>query len=403
LLHQLLGEVVVLLPVTLAIWLAVDGRRSVAEIATLVQAQCEDAPPDIASDVAAFLDDLQRHDFVAVESTPSIRAGERRRQATRPRTPPPAVQMAARASGPFGLSLADGSRFHLAALDEAAGRVLRQFAAATSLTTPGDAAGQTLYLATRGHADAMSVRSEAVLLLDPPGWRPFERAGGRGATGPDVEVPVSESEWLWRQLGRLSGFIGMQLQPGGGMLMHAALAFLPSPAPTAPAGKGTGVLLCGRSGVGKSTASRRLPPPWRSLCDDTSLVVRQDDGRYWAHPWPTWSRVYEHHLDDCWDVQAGVPLRAAFILEQGETDLVCSADPAEAVALLMELSRQASRRLWEVDHRDRDLAGIRVFNRRRLDNVLALVGTVPTYLLDVALDGEFWRRIEEVEGLFSES
>ncbi|MCU0293286.1 MAG: SynChlorMet cassette protein ScmC [Thermoanaerobaculaceae bacterium] len=401
--HQLLGEVAALPPVAFAIWREVDGKRSVAEIAALVKKQCEEAPPDIARDVAAFLDDLQRHGFVVMESAPSHRAGERCRQTTRPRAAPPVVHGAARPSAPLDLSVAGGIRFHLVALDEPAWRVLAQLAAAACLTTPGDAAGQTLFLATRDQADPAFAKGEPLLLLDPPGTRPFGSVGDGDPDRQAMDTPASESEWLWRQLARLSAFIGQQLQARGGILLHAALALLPSRSGSLSTRGGSGVLLGGRSGVGKSTASQRLPPPWRSLSDDTTLVVRRTDGQYWAHPWPTWSRILEHHLDDHWDVQAGVPLQAAFILEQGAADDVSPAAPAEAVALLMELSLQASRRLWEVDRHHLDIDGIRLFNRRRLDNVFALVETVPTYLLDVALDGEFWRKIEGIHALFPES
>jgi len=46
---------------------------------------------------------------------------------------------------------------------------------------------------------------------------------------------------------------------------------------------GSGFVRAGPGTVGKSTASRRLPLPWRSLCDDKTLVVRDRKGRFWAH------------------------------------------------------------------------------------------------------------------------
>jgi serine kinase of HPr protein (carbohydrate metabolism regulator) len=57
------------------------------------------------------------------------------------------------------------------------------------------------------------------------------------------------------QLVRLSAFLGKEAQAHGGVLLHGGLAV--HPGPSGP----HGVLLAGPSGVGKSTASRRLPRP----------------------------------------------------------------------------------------------------------------------------------------------
>ena len=408
--HPLFDEVVALPQVALATWRAVDGRRSVAEIASLVQAQCEDAPPVMAADVAAFLDDLKCRGFVSIEPVEPPPGEEGPKGFLTERglgvCDAPAISetgiLPAKPFGPVFLSLADGSRFHLVALDEPAWRVLAQFAAAACLAAPGKAgAGQTLYLATtdaihpEGQPDPRVMDDKKLFILQPPGEHPVKR-DGRGRGSPRVQAPVSEAEWLWLQLVRLSAFIGQQVQPRGGLLLHSALALAPIPSPLAPS---SSVLLAGRSGVGKSTASRGLPTPWRSLSDDVALVVRDAAGDYWAHPWPTWSRIYEQHHDDRWDTQAAVPLRAIFILEQGADDFVRPAAPAEAVSLLVELSQQASRHLWRTGRRRPDIDGMRTFNRQRFDNVCALVSSVPVYLLDVTLNGSFWCEIEQVMAL----
>jgi hypothetical protein len=46
--------------------------------------------------------------------------------------------------------------------------------------------------------------------------------------------------------------------------------------PTGRAGGACGILLAGRSGVGKSTAVQRLLHPWQALADDVTLVVRHE-------------------------------------------------------------------------------------------------------------------------------
>jgi SynChlorMet cassette protein ScmC len=157
---------------------------------------------------------------------------------------------------------------------------------------------------------------------------------------------------------------------------------------------GHGILLAGRSGVGKSTASMRLPPPWRALADDMALVVRDEaphaGGVYWVHPWPTWSwffgREDRRPGGGTWDVQQAVPLRTIFVLEQGEEDRAEPIGPGRAVALLAELARQTSTRGMSLDE-------IAAFNLQRFENLCALVRAVPAYLLHVSLDGAFWEEI----------
>jgi len=65
----LTGEVVGIDPVGLLIWKMLDGRRTAAEIASAIAAQCKDAPPTVLDDTLAFLTDLSRRMFVSTEKT----------------------------------------------------------------------------------------------------------------------------------------------------------------------------------------------------------------------------------------------------------------------------------------------------------------------------------------------
>jgi SynChlorMet cassette protein ScmC len=201
-----------------------------------------------------------------------------------------------------------------------------------------------------------------------------------------VAEPMDENQWFWSQLVRLSAFIGWQVQERGGALIHSASAQSP---------QGSAVLLAGRSGVGKSTASRRLLPPWHSLSDDVTLVVRDRVGTYWAHPWPTWSRFFGLEAgdgSDHWNVQHAVPLRAIFVLEQGAEDQAQTLGKGQAVCLLAELSQQASHRM----QMGMPLDEIAAFNLERFNNLCALVHALPIYQLHVSLEGAFWEEIEQV-------
>jgi SynChlorMet cassette protein ScmD len=65
--HPLTGEAVGVGPVGVAIWKLLDGQRTLAQIASEIEAQCEDAPNTVLEDTLAFVDDLQRRLFVGMK------------------------------------------------------------------------------------------------------------------------------------------------------------------------------------------------------------------------------------------------------------------------------------------------------------------------------------------------
>jgi SynChlorMet cassette protein ScmC len=324
----------------------------------------------------------------------------------------------------FILSLADGTRLALCAGDPEAVRVVALLAEAARLQSapkplpPGTrrlqavVAGQQKatphgsqprYVSRMGTTDA-----DAVCVLEPRDvQRPrLRRIDREGAVAPSFES-LSETRWLWGQLARLSAAVGRETHQRGGVLLHSGLAALPVAGSHAPSSgqAGRGVLLAGRSGVGKSTATRRLPIPWRSLADDVTLVVRGAEdpqsaarytrGAYWAHPWPTWSWFFGEEAragGGRWDVQRAVPLQAIVFLEQGPEDRTEPVGPGRAVCLLAELARQTSTHYL----RGSPLEEIVAFNLRRFENLCGLVRAVPAYLLHVSLGGAFWEKIEAI-------
>lgn len=320
----------------------------------------------------------------------------------------------------FLLPLADGTRLTLCAGDETAARVLGFLARAAQLSPAPDPlppdARRLLVVTDVGHAtrDNLPHMADAICeLVSPNAPRRRRRMDlTRSPSGklqrPDPKPPPEE-QWFWQQLTRLSAAIARATQPRGGVLLHSGLAVYPHPRPLPRvAGQGEwgggdehGILLAGRSGVGKSTASRRLPPPWRALADDVTLVVRDVGGTHWAHPWPTWSCFFgpeagdgsDNVVNGCtWAVQEPVPLRAIVVLEQGPVDRIEPLGPGHAVALLSELAQQASEHLVQTMPPDEVVA----FHYQRFDNLCALARGVPAYLLHVSLDGAFWTEIERV-------
>ncbi len=169
---------------------------------------------------------------------------------------------------------------------------------------------------------------------------------------------------------------------GGGLSLHAALAEV----------NGQGVLFAGEGGAGKSTCSRRLPPPWMSWCDDQTLVVRGPAQGYRAHPFPTWSDYYWNHgSNKSWSTQSHVQISAIFFLEQAQGDAVIPLGAGEATVRISQSAKQILRIFWD---------GLPCKQKRRVtsrafDNACAMATAIPAYRLSVSRDGRFWERVEE--------
>jgi len=187
------------------------------------------------------------------------------------------------------------------------------------------------------------------------------------------------------QVATVASAIALDVETRGGLLLHGALALR----------GGHGVVLAGPPAVGKTTASGRLSPPWRSLCDDATLVVRDAAGAYWAHPWPTWSRFVAGGPGGTWDVQRGVPLRGLFYLAQDERDRAESVGAGRAVTLLVAAVEQ----IVSVIQREMEGEELRLLRLRRFDSICALAKAVPCFELHLSLTGAFWEEMERVLGL----
>jgi SynChlorMet cassette protein ScmC len=181
---------------------------------------------------------------------------------------------------------------------------------------------------------------------------------------------------------QLSLALARQVQACGGVLLHGALAEW----------GGIGIILAGPGGTGKTTASNRLYVPWRSLSDDLTLVVRDSQKNYWAHPWPTWSQFLTQCTGGEWEVQKAVPLKAIFFLSQAEKDQAILMGKGQAVSSLLSATRQASNLMTK----GLEPEEIRDLHAEWLDNLCSLSQWVPVYHLDISLTGPFWQEIEGV-------
>jgi SynChlorMet cassette protein ScmC len=165
----------------------------------------------------------------------------------------------------------------------------------------------------------------------------------------------------------------------GGLPVHGALVEI----------DGSGVILAGRSGAGKSTASRRLPPPWRVLGDDLCLVMPDFSGGYRAHPLPTWSAFIEGGgmCQSC----SPVPLRAVFFLGQSQVDQFLRMNKnAAAISMAgaaIEIFRSIDSEFPRSEEPD--------VKKALYINASSMALKIPAFRLRLSLTGRFWERIEE--------
>lgn len=275
----------------------------------------------------------------------------------------------------YAIALADGCRWEISGLDAEAQAMVDLLSGAMRLqAATADAAcaclDKTHHL--RVHVDAHTAVADCYIPL----------ASAQDGTIDCILSPCEHWGGPFRNLVRLSLILARESQARGGVLLHGALAER----------DGTGVILAAPGGTGKSTASSRLPAPWRSLSDDTTLVVRDAQGRYLAHPWPTWSRFQDGGPGGDWDVQHAVALKGIFFLAQAAADHAEPVGPGQAASLLVEGLRQAAQfmpvGLFQEEVRALHLEG---FN-----NLSALARTIPAHILHISLTGTFWTELDRV-------
>ncbi len=274
----------------------------------------------------------------------------------------------------YDLVLADGSHWEIVAGEEEAASIVSQLGCAMQLrVTPGAIEPPhhgnpcRLLVQVDAHASAadcpvpLASENNGVVVCTLSPWDPWGF--------PYVNLLI------------LSHVLAREAQARGGVPIHGALAER----------DGIGVILAAPSGTGKTTASNRLPAPWRSLCDDTTLVVRDPQGNYWAHPWPTWSRFLDGGPGGTWDVQSAVPLKGIFFLAQEVEDRVERVGPGQAVSLLGECVRQASMFMPQGLSKEET----RALHLERFNNLCAMARVIPAHVLHISLTGPFWQEIEQ--------
>jgi len=270
----------------------------------------------------------------------------------------------------FALTLRPGLCWHICAADSTAATVVTQMAAvmelppSESINPPATGTSAKRIVVVSNGGGPAEVSPEDAIFQLPPG-----QPGRQSLLSGQVRASMA---------------LARALLPQGGLLLHGALAER----------MGRGTLFVGSSSAGKSTASRRLPPPWRSLCDDTTLVMPDAQGQWWAHPWPTWSLCIEGGPGGTWNVQSAVPLGAIFFLQQDPMDSVKPLGTGRASARLAQAAEEVSPLAWSDAPPDQ----IRQLRVQRFDWLSELARTVPAFTLELSLAGAFWQKIEETLG-----
>lgn len=173
--------------------------------------------------------------------------------------------------------------------------------------------------------------------------------------------------------------IAVRNELAGGFLVHGVML----------AHQQGAVILAGASGGGKTTAARRMPDEsWQKCSDDLTLVVKDTQGNYFAHPWPGVKAYHQYEL--CYDTERGIPLQGLFFLVQDAEVQIKPTKPIKAIAMLQRVAEQA----LELPDPSIDPEGVGELRALRLKNVSDFVRKVPTYELFLNMADPFWQDIE---------
>jgi len=152
----------------------------------------------------------------------------------------------------------------------------------------------------------------------------------------------------------------------------------------------SGVILAGQNSSGKSKCARKAVKPWKSLSDDVTIFL---NGK--AYPFPTWSYFLhkkDQRIQDSWNVQKGIPIKAIFFLEKTNIDSVLHIEKNQAYSRLMEFSIELIRCNFQYLQKEE----LRKLRTQIFNNCMNTIKIYPTYVLRHSLNGNFIEKIEEV-------
>lgn len=153
---------------------------------------------------------------------------------------------------------------------------------------------------------------------------------------------------------------------------------------------GRALMLCGPSGIGKSTTSLRMTEHFRILADDCFLLCRDGDG-YLAHPLPTWSAYLfgKKALAEC-DARRSVPVSRLLILGR---ERACYTELEPKMALLGCANAFTDMVKWHTFRYPPEIFA--VLTARALAAAEKLVETLPCGALQLTLDCDIFRLLPD--------
>jgi signal peptidase I len=262
------------------------------------------------------------------------------------------------------LKLTESIRYSIVATDKEAKDFVKRLAEIMQLE-PGEDAGRKILVCVKKHK-----KGEKKMVIPEKEEDPILC----------ILNPADNEEMFNIQTEMIAKAVVVDATNKGGMLIHGALCSL----------NGSGVIMAGPGTVGKSTASRRLPDPWISYCDDATIILPDCHGRFFAHPWPTWSRFYMQGPGGRWKVEEAIPLEAIYFLQQSPDDFVAPVDRAHAKAMIIDTVEHVTRsNMFSVMEKQKLVKNF-------IKRANSLAESVPAFRLHLSLTGEFWKEMEKV-------
>ena len=122
------------------------------------------------------------------------------------------------------------------------------------------------------------------------------------------------------------------------------------------------------------------------------MIVRDSMGRYFVHPFPTWSNFFWRRENRTWNVQEYISLSAVFFIKKGKKDEVIPMGRGEAAARMYQAAQQVCLRNWRYFSAEEE----RGEKEKLFANSCRLAQKIPAFTLYVSLKGQFWKEVEKV-------
>jgi SynChlorMet cassette protein ScmC len=287
---------------------------------------------------------------------------------------------------PVGLSLENGIRMGFMPGDEMAASLIFRLIDIMQLG-PIEDSTQNIILRIEGQDPFPSYKKDGIIeqgekkecvLWENGYWKIYKAAKEKtvicSLSMDFAEEPCNE------KLRCISAIIGYFIISSGGLIIHGGYAEK----------DGKGVVFSGTSGAGKTTTMNRLPDRWKPLCDEHTLIVRDCNGTFWAHPLPTGSRFKEQGPGGSWNVQHSVPLEGIFFLTKDATDQVISLNKTDGAYLTYRRAEEGMVSLFEWAEPEKKKRAI----MQIINNSFAFAQAMPAYILKLSLTGSFWNEVD---------